>query len=370
MANSKLNSALEALKKSGIRIYTEETIPECETIPTGSLIFNQIMDGGVHTRRLEMIFAREGVGKSVLAYTVINNALHKFEDSIAILLDIECRADMNWISKFVTEDVIDRLLVLREEYIENAGNSINEIIKQLNNIHISCIVVDSIAAANTARYKDTDMETQQIGGNAMGVGKFVRSMVQIAEKNNTAVVLLNQIRDDIGSYGPSIGHVPGGMAMKHACDATYYLRSLSQKDTKNLAINGIEEKTGLGEVQQLAVGVAIKCLKGKNWSQTAKTLFYRKATEDNNTGYDILNEVFRLAIANGIITKNSEYGSTFYYDGFPLDEKSGKNQIVDKKNVLTYLKENKECFENLKNDVINSGVVESQVKQDDFVEEY
>lgn len=368
--NSKLNAALETLKKNGIRVYTEKTIPDCDVIPTGSLVFNQIMNGGVHTRRIEMIFAREGVGKSVLSYTIINNALHKFEDSIAILLDIECRADIAWISKFVTEDVIDRLVILREEYIENAGNSINKIIKQLNNIHISCIVVDSIAAANTARYKDADMETQQIGGNAMGVGKFVRSMVQIAEKNNTAVVLLNQIRDDIGSYGPSIGHVPGGMAMKHACDATYYLRGLSQKDTKDLATNGIEEKTGLGEVQQLAVGVAIKCLKGKNWSQTAKSLFYRRATEDNNVGYDTLNEVFRLAIANNIITKNSEYGSTFYYVDFPLDEKSGKNQIVDRKNVLIYLKENKECFEHVKSDVVNSGIIENQVKQDDFVEEY
>lgn len=370
MDSSKLSSALESLKKAGISVYKTNNLPECDVIPTGSLVFNQIMNGGVHTRRLEMLFAREGVGKSVLAYTIINNALHKFEDSIAILLDIECRADIDWISKFVTEDVINRLLILREEYIENAGNSINKIIKQLNNVHISCIVVDSIAAANTARYKDADMETQQIGGNAMGVGKFVRSMVQIAEKNNTAVVLLNQIRDDIGGYGPSIGHVPGGMALRHACDATYYLRSLSQKDTKDLATNGIEEKTDLGEVQQLAVGVAIKCLKGKNWSQTAKSLFYRRATEDNNIGYDILNEVFRLAVANKIITKNSEYGSTFYYKDFPYNEKTGNNQIVDKRNVLTYLKENKECFENLKNDIVVNGVVESQVKQDDFVEEY
>ena len=87
--NTKLSSALEALNKSGVRVYTEKTVPECEAIPTGSLVFNQIMNGGVHTRRLEMIFAREGVGKSVLAYTIINNALHMFEDSIAILLDLD-----------------------------------------------------------------------------------------------------------------------------------------------------------------------------------------------------------------------------------------------------------------------------------------
>lgn len=370
MDNSKLNSALEALKKNGVRIFNNESMPVCDIIPTGSLIFNEIMNGGFHTRKLEQLFAKEGVGKSVLAYTAINNALHIFPDSIAILLDIECRADISWISKFVTEDVIDRLLILREEYIENAGNSINNIIKQLNNIHISIIVVDSIAAANTARYKDADMETQQIGGNAMGVGKFVRAMVQIAEKNNTAVVILNQIRDDIGGYGPSIGHVPGGRALRHALDADYYLRALSQKDTKDLATNSIEEKTNLGEVQQLAVGVAIKCMKGKNWSQTAKTLFYRRDTEENEAGYDTFNEVLRLALSSNVISKPSEYSTTFIYPDFPYDEKKKLNCIVDRKNLFAFLKDNKNIFEKIKQEVISSDTIKNQVEETEFVEEY
>lgn len=368
--NPKLSSALEALKKNGIRVYSSNAVPECDVIPTGSLIFNQVMNGGFHTRRLEQVFAREGVGKSVLAYTAINNALHIFPESVAILLDIECRADMEWISKFVTEDVIDRLIVLREEYIENAGNSINKIIKQLGDIHISIIVVDSIAAANTARYKDADLETMQIGGSALGIGKFVRSLVQIAEKNNTAAVILNQLRDDIGGYGPSIGHCPGGMALRHALDASYYLRALSQKDTKDLANTTIEEKTDLGETQQIAIGVAIKCMKGKLWSQTSKTLFYRKATEENEVGYDTFNEVFRLALANNIITKTSEYSSTFLYPDFPEDAKTHDHKIVDKKNVFAFLKDNPEVYEKIKQEVINSRIIEDQVSADNFVEEY
>lgn len=368
--DNKLNTALEALKKNGMRIYTEDTIPECEVIPTGSLIFNKVMNGGFHTRKLEQLFAREGVGKSVLAYTAINNALHIYPDSIAILLDIECRADIEWISKFVTKDVIDRLLILREEYIENAGNSINSIIKKLDNIHVSIIVVDSIAAANTARYKDADMETQQIGGNAMGVGKFVRAMVQIAERNNTAVVILNQLRDDIGGYGPSIGHCPGGRALRHSLDADYYMRSLSQKDTKDLATNVIEEKTDLGETQQLAIGVAIKCMKGVNWSQTAKSLFYRRETEENNIGYDTFNEVLRLALSTNIISKPSEYSTTFIYPDFPYDDKKKLNCIVDRKNLFTFLKENREIFEKIKQEVVNSKAIEEQVEDTKFVEEY
>lgn len=370
MDNKKLMSALETLKKNGIRVYNNDDLPECEVIPTASLICNQIMDGGVRTRRITQLFSKPGVGKSVLSYTIIDNALRKFPESIAILLDIECRFDEEWASKFIKEDVRDRFIVLREEFIENAGNSINKIIKQLGDVHVSCVVVDSIAAANTARYKDADLEKMEVGGAAMGIGKFIRAMVQIAEKNNTAVVILNQLRDDIGAYGPSIGHTPGGTALKHAIDSDYYLRALSQKDTKDLATNNIEEKTNMGEVQQLAIGVAIKCMKGKNWSQSAKTLFYRRATEENAVGYDVKNEVIRLALATGIISKPSEYSSTFYYPLFPEDPKTKEHKIVDKKNVFKFLEENPNVFEAVKKDVENSNIVEEQVDAENFVEEY
>lgn len=368
--DSKLKSALDSLKKDGVRVFTSETLPQCDIIPTSSLVFNQIMDGGVRTRRITQFFSRPGVGKSVLAYTVINSALHMFPDSVAVLLDIECRFDETWVHNFISDDVWDRLLILREEFIETAGNSINAIIKKLNGIHISCIVVDSIAAANTARYQGSDMTKMEVAGSAMGVGKFIRAMVQIAEKNNTAVIILNQLRDDMDAYGPTIGRTNGGWALKHAIDADYYLRALSQKDTKDLATNSIEEKTELGEVQQVAIGVAIKCMKGKNWSQVGKTLFYRRETEENEVGFDTFNEVVKLALATDIITKPSEYSTTFFYPLFPEDEKTGEHKIVDKKKLMQFLKENPDVFEAIKKDVENSNVIEEQIETTNIVEEY
>ena len=172
---------------------------------------------------------------------------------------------------------------MREEFVEDVGNDVNKIIKQLNGVPVSLIMVDSIAAANTARTDQSDQRKMEVGGSAMGIGKFVRAVVQIAEKNNIAVLICNQLRDDIGGYGPSIGHTPGGMALKHAIDTDVYFRALSQKDTKDLAVgsNDIEQKTDLGEVQQVAIGVKFKVMKGAHWSESASTLFYRKPTETN-----------------------------------------------------------------------------------------
>lgn len=172
------------------------------------------------------------------------------------------------------------------------------------------------------------------------------------------------------AYGPSIGRTNGGWALKHSLDADYYLRNLSQKDTKDLASNSIEEKTDLGEVQQVAVGVAIKCMKGKAWSQVGKTIFYRRATDENEVGFDTFNEVIRLALATGVITKPSEYSTTFFYPLFPEDEKTHEHKIVDKKKLMEFLKNNPDVFEALKKDVETSHVIEEQVETDNFVENY
>ena len=93
---SKLQGALASLKTAGLRVYGVESLPQCEPISTGSLVFDKLLNGGIYTRKISHIFAKQGTGKSVLSYNVINNALHKYPESIAILVDIECRYDPNW----------------------------------------------------------------------------------------------------------------------------------------------------------------------------------------------------------------------------------------------------------------------------------
>lgn len=363
MDNSKLNSALEALKKSGIRIYSSDTLPKPEYIKTGSLMLDKLLGGGITTRRLHQFFGRPGSFKSVMSYHVINNALNQYPESVAILLDLECRYTPEWAGRFIEAKNLDRLIVLREEFIENAGNSINKLIESIKGIHISIIVVDSIAAANTARYEGNDMRKMEVAGSAMGIGRFVRSLVQIADKNNTAVIILNQLRDDLNAFGPSIGRTNGGYALKHALDSDIYFRVLGQTDTKALAGNNFEIKDSLGEVQQIAVGVGFKVMKGSNWSCSAKTLFYRKETENNEFGFDIFNEVINIAIANGIIKVE---GASYIHPLFPYDEKKKLNKITDKKPMIAFLKENPDIFNKIK-DELDAYV---EITEEGMVEEY
>lgn len=349
MASAKVAAALEKLKKGGVRIYTVETLPEPEHIKTGSLMLDKLLGGGLETRRLTQFFGRPGCYKSVMSYCTVNNALKQYPESVAVILDLECRFAPEWASKFIDPENMDRIVILREEYVENAGNSINSLLDDLKGLHISIIVIDSIAAANTARYDNKDMKKAEVAGASMGISKLVRALVQIADKGNTAVLVLNQLRDDLNSYGPSIGRTNGGYQLKHSLNNDVYFRTLSQTDTKSMVSSGkIDIKDELGENQQIAVGVAFKIMKGANWSSSAKTLFYRKATENNDFGFDIFTEVINIAVANGVIKVD---GASYIHPLFPYDEKKKINKITDKKPMVEFLKANPEIFEAIKNEL-------------------
>lgn len=349
MDNSKLNNALEALKKSGIRIYNTSNVPRPEYIKTGSLILDRLLEGGVPTRRITQFFGKPGSYKSVMSYHCVNNALNQYPDSIALFLDLECRFSPEWATNFISEENMERVVVLREEFVENAGNTINQLINSIGDTHISIIVIDSIAAANTARYDTGDMRKMEVAGAAMGISKLVRALVQIADKYNTAILVLNQLRDDLNAFGPSIGRTNGGYQLKHSIENDIYFRTLGQTDTKNLVGNGkFDIKDKLGEIQQIAVGVGFKVMKGAMWSCSGKTLFYKKATESNGFGFDIFNEVISIAIANNVIKIE---GASYIYPLFPFNEKKGINAITDKKPMIAFLKDNPDIFDKIKNDV-------------------
>ena len=361
--NPKLSSALDALKKNGVRIYDIHNLPCPEHIKTGSLILDKLLDGGVPTRRLTQFFGKPGSYKSLMSYHVVNNALDMYPDSIAIILDLECRFDPQWAGNFISAENMERVIVLREEFVEDAGNTINKLINSIGDVHISIIVIDSIAAANTARYDSGDMRKMEVAGAAMGIGKLVRALVQIADKYNTAVLVLNQLREDLNAFTNSIGRTNGGYQLKHSLENDVYFRTLGQTDTKNLVGNGnFEVKSDLGENQQIAVGVCFKIQKGAHWSCSGKTLFYKKATENNDFGFDIFSEVVSIALANNIIQVE---GASFIHPSFPYNEKKGKNTITDRKPMIAFLKENLEAFEQIKAEVEGYAEIVEEGKVDE-----
>lgn len=323
-------SKLEELKAKGL-IFSASDVPQPEKIPTGSLMLDYITDGGIPTRRLTQFYAKAGTGKSVQSYHCINNALKKYPDKIAILVDIEQRADTSWISNFVEE--MDRLFIIQPEYIEDVTDEIRDIIN--SGIQVSIVVVDSIGAANTYRSAEKSAKIAEVGGISMGVGRFVRAAAPLANKNNIAFLLINQLREDIMAFVPSV-HAPGGNQLHHALELNVYLRKTSEKAT-------IRDENG----EMLVVGeqIAFKVMKGKNLSKVIKTFFYSKPSELGDLGFDKFSEIVNLGVALGFIEKNA---ASYKYEGFPDGKLFGLPKVKE------WFKENSEGFDILEQKIYSS----------------
>lgn len=318
-----MNKDLQKLIDTGL-IKPASEMPIPDRIPTGSLMLDYILCGGIPTRRLSQFFSKEGTGKSVQAYHCINNALKKYPDRIAVLVDTEQRADKEWIKNFV--DDMDRLYIMQPEFIEDVTDDLKKILEIMD---VSIVVVDSIGAANTYRSADKSARQMEVGGTAMGVGKFCRAIAPIANRNNIAVLCINQLRDDIASFVPSIGHTPGGKTLRHALDLDVYMRKTSNK---------AQVKDENGETLIVGNEIAFKIMKGKNLSKVIKTFFYSKPSELGDIGFDKFSEIVNLAVSFGIIEKAA---ASYSYKDFP----DGKLRGIE--NVKSFLRDNKDVYEEL-----------------------
>lgn len=330
-----MNKNIQNLIDKGLIMKANE-VPLPEKIPTGSLMLDYILDGGLSTRRLSQFYGDEGCGKSVLSYHCINNALKMYQEKYALLVDLEHRVDVNWISNFVED--MDRLLIIQPEVIELVGNDIRKLIND-EKIDFSIIVIDSIAAANTVRSYDKDMTVAQMGGSSMGIGIFVRALVPLLNKHNIAGVVINQVRESFDMYVANV-EFPGGRALKHALDLNLYLRRTSEK-----AI--IKDENG--ENYEVGRQVAFKIVKGKNQSKVIKTFFYKETSELGDLGFDRVSEVINLAIGTGVIEKSA---MMYKHVDFPNGKIMGRDKTIEflKSNPEIYEKIEKVLYENLKTD--------------------
>jgi recombination protein RecA len=89
------------------------------------------------------------------------------------------------------------------------------------------VVLDSIAALQPMAEVEKEMDEKTMGQLPRLVGQFLKKCysafnteLEDGERNETAVVLINQVREKIGGYGHPEPEPPGGRALRHACAAT------------------------------------------------------------------------------------------------------------------------------------------------------
>jgi len=192
-------------KKKATLLSIEDLNMGIEFVPTGIAGFDYHYKG-VAVGKLIEVFGAEDVGKSTFGFYLIKAFLEHFPEKKVLFIDFEKKLDSNYLAIIGLD--MSRILYADYDTIEEALESVR------GSEGISLVVVDSLAAASTKQEMEGSIEDANMGVKARKVGQALRMLMGELNRNKITMLIINQIRDNIGSYGGGIT-TPGGHSPKH-----------------------------------------------------------------------------------------------------------------------------------------------------------
>lgn len=233
-----LNSLIEGLqKKFGSDTVAFKSHEEfVGVIPTGSINLDRAIGiGGFPPGRLSEVFGPESSGKSTLCISSCIMAQRMGKG--VVYIDAENSFQPSYAKKLGLNLDDDSFLLIQPNTAEEALEIIEYAVQDKN---VGLVILDSIAAMVPTK--------ESLGQGEIGdvhVGLVARLMTQFSRriiptlknKSNASLLMVNQVRDNIGGGPYSSLQTPGGRALKHAMSVRIKLnRKSTVKDTDNMSI--------------------------------------------------------------------------------------------------------------------------------------
>ena len=285
---------------------SDDTVRTVEVISTGCLPIDLALGiGGMPKGRIVEIYGPESSGKTTLTLHVIAEAQKK--GGKVAFVDAEHALDPSYAKSLGID--LNELYISQPDCGEQALNIVEELV---NSSAIDVIVVDSVAALTPKAEIDGEMEDSQIGLQARLMSKALRKLVAPAERTNTCIIFINQLREKVGVFFGSPETTPGGKALKFYASIRIDIRKVdSVKDGTEIVGNRAKVKVVKNKMAPPFKTAEFDIIYGKGISQAGCLI--------------------DLGVANNVITKS---GSWFGYNGERIAQ--GKEKL---RNILETNKE-------------------------------
>lgn len=251
-----------------------------------------------------------------------------------VYVDAENTLDVEWAQKLGVDT--DSLILVRPDD-ETAEQVLQIVLDLIDTGRVLLLVLDSVPALVGAKVYDEDIGKQTYGGLGDVMAQFSGKVSGKLTRTMTALVVINQVREDMNNPH-NMYKTPGGRALKHLFALRLYLRRGSFIDDRNeeLKQSAAEPFGNLVDVTMIKTKV---CKPDRRVNQY--TLHY-------NTGVDVLGDTVHMAIRYDFIQQS---GKWFYI----VDPETGETKVDGdeslkfdgKANLLTYLRDNGEEFDEL-----------------------
>ena len=180
-----------------------------ERFPSGCPALDEALGGGWPRGRFIELYGPESGGKTSIALHAIAEFQKKYPNELAALVDAEFSADMDYASNLKVD--VKSLII----HQPNSGEQAMNVIRQLIQNGVRCIVVDSVAALTTRAELEGDIGDVQVADQARMMSRGLRTLTGEAGSRGVTVFWTNQVREKIGvSYGDHTT-TPAGRALKH-----------------------------------------------------------------------------------------------------------------------------------------------------------
>lgn len=268
-----------------------------KAVPTGSLALDfELGTGGWPLGSLIGVYGPRDIGKSsMVGLSAVTNAQKMGLNCAWIALE---PFDEEWATKNGVD--MEDLIVLYPTTGEEAFAMTLKLIDH-DMAKIDLIVFDSIGAILSER-EIADDGKPRVGGQAGLITWFVKAAAPRARRRDTAVILLNQVRDVIGPT-PGMVQQPGGNALEHMEEVIVRLRRGKERYTIKQAGTDVQ-------IGSQIVAIIERNKKNEGTGQKAVFDYFFAETEDYPFGIDTFSDIINTGIRTGVIGKRGAYYDT------------------------------------------------------------
>ena len=228
-ARKVIQAAREALEmgfESGEDVYKRRL--EIEKISFGVNSLDEMLAGGIETGAITEAFGEFGSGKTQLAHFLAVRTILQDPESYVVYIDTENTFRPERIRQFAEGQNLDPDEVLRKIKVARAYNSdhqmllaekVEDLIKK-QGLKVKLVVVDSLTSHFRAEFvgRGTLAERQQ------KLNKHMHTLLKIADSNNIAVFVTNQVMAKPDTFFGDPTQSIGGHIVGHSSTFRIYLR--------------------------------------------------------------------------------------------------------------------------------------------------
>jgi len=310
-------SVMQDTLKEIRKLYGDEALfllsdfakPDVESISTGALLLDHALGvGGIPRGRITEIFGVDSTGKTTICQHIVANA--QKIGLVAAFIDVENAVDFDYATACGVD--FDTLYISQPDFAEEALGIAEILIKSGE---VGLVVLDSIASLSPEKESESD-EFKDINVTGMLRAKllntFFRRTMSAIRRNDVAVVLTNQMRDNTKSFFGGL-QTTGGRGLKHYASVRIKIEREYQG----------EVKSG-GEIIGHTIVATIK--KNKVASPFKKAKFVILA----GSGIDSVADILTTAELLGIVNKRGAY---YTYEGEVIAQGKAKTISALRRNL-------------------------------------